>query len=276
MSFDPVSFALGEKAGGGGREPVLESLSVTENGIYTPSPGVDGFDSVEVSFDDHYGEGYNQGYERGYEDGRAAAVLTSLQVSQNGIYEADGSGADGYDRVEVDVPIEFAPLADQASAWDIRSGTEAYDHEGNVIQGTYEPPVNNNTHQVVSVLWDSDEAAFQFSSDIAAAMMATIIADGAVTGYLANDTTSIPIPVVIHIREVSGADYVDLVMTGGVTIGNNDDKYVTQSVFEQTQDHQTITGKIASEKTYYIRAITCLTRHLADWGPQFLAMFLRT
>ena len=249
MSFDPVSWAAGmaagRKAGSGGREPVLDPLTVIENGMYTPEEGVDGFDRVEVG---------------------VAPTLATLQVSQNGIYEAVGSGAEGYDRVEVDVPIEFAPLADQASAWDIRSGTEAYDHEGNVIQGSLElPPVNNNTHQVVSVLWDSDNAVFQMSQEVLAAAMATLQADGAITGYLANNTTSIPIPVVLHV-DSSG----NMIMTGGVTIGNNDDKYITQAVLDAT------TGGIASEKTYYIRAITCLSRNLADWGPRFLAMFLRT
>ena len=272
MSFDPVSFAIGMKAGGGGREPVLENLFVQSNGIYTPNAGVDGFDIVDVSVeqapvDDRYGEGYDQGYDQGYEEGRAAATpsLTSLHVSQNGHYTPD-DGIDGFGSVEVDVPIEFAPLADQASAWDIRSGTEAYDHEGNVIQGSLElPPVNNNTHQVVSVLWDSDNAVFQMSQEVLAAAMATLQADGAITGYLANNTTSIPIPVVLHV-DSSG----NMIMTGGVTIGNNDDKYITQAVLDAT------TGGIASEKTYYIRAITCLSRNLADWGPRFLAMFLRT
>jgi hypothetical protein len=46
MSFDPLSYALGAKAGGGGLRPTR--LSVTENGSYTPEAG-ECFTEVEVA-----------------------------------------------------------------------------------------------------------------------------------------------------------------------------------------------------------------------------------
>ena len=50
----------------------LESLYVTENGIYTPPYYVTGYNQVEVSVDTQsfYDDGYNTGYSEGYEAGR--------------------------------------------------------------------------------------------------------------------------------------------------------------------------------------------------------------
>ena len=39
MSFDPVSYAMGKQAGGGGGGVTVEPLSVTENGTYTAPSG---------------------------------------------------------------------------------------------------------------------------------------------------------------------------------------------------------------------------------------------
>lgn len=41
--------AILDKIKGGGSAPVLETLTVTANGTYTPEEGVDGFDEVEVN-----------------------------------------------------------------------------------------------------------------------------------------------------------------------------------------------------------------------------------
>ena len=55
--------------GNSGKEPVIKALSVTENGVYTPPSGVDGYAPVSVLVSDRYDEGYQKGYDDGYDDG---------------------------------------------------------------------------------------------------------------------------------------------------------------------------------------------------------------
>lgn len=62
---------------------VLESLSVTANGDYTPPTGTDGFDSVHVAV--------------------PSATLTTKSITQNGTYNASSDNADGYSSVTVNV-----------------------------------------------------------------------------------------------------------------------------------------------------------------------------
>ena len=43
-----ISYAIGLNSGGS-KEPVLESISITANGTYTPDAGIDGYNSVSVN-----------------------------------------------------------------------------------------------------------------------------------------------------------------------------------------------------------------------------------
>ena len=44
-----ISYAIGLNSSGGSKEPVLESISITANGTYTPDAGIDGYNSISVS-----------------------------------------------------------------------------------------------------------------------------------------------------------------------------------------------------------------------------------
>lgn len=65
--------------------PVLEAVTITENGTTTPPAGVDGFNSVIVNV-----------------QGGGSAVVQPLSVTQNGTYNPP-SGVDGYAPVTVNV-----------------------------------------------------------------------------------------------------------------------------------------------------------------------------
>lgn len=80
---DTITVAGGSSPG---RVPVIESLQVRANGIYTPSAGVDGFSPVSVAV-----------------PSQAEPVIESLSISANGTYTAP-SGIDGYSPISVQVP----------------------------------------------------------------------------------------------------------------------------------------------------------------------------
>ena len=103
---------------GGGKEPVLETLNVKDNGTYRPNTGVDGFDIVEVNIPK---ERHNVTSKSITANGvynstgddvwnsvdvnvpERVPVLDALNVTSNGTYNAP-SNIDGYDTVEVNVP----------------------------------------------------------------------------------------------------------------------------------------------------------------------------
>jgi len=99
-----------------GHGAVLEPLSVTANGDYTPPTGTDGFDSVHVAV--------------------PGATLTTKSITQNGTYNASSDNADGYSSVTVDV----------------QGGGSAVVQPLSVTQnGTYNPPSGVDGYAPVTV-----------------------------------------------------------------------------------------------------------------------------
>ena len=74
---------IGRLSVSGGSAPVLDTLSVTANGTYTPPTGTDGYNEVNVAV--------------------PAPVLTNVTYSKNGRYTPP-SGVDGYNSIRVNVP----------------------------------------------------------------------------------------------------------------------------------------------------------------------------
>lgn len=104
------------KPDGGGGSGVITGLSVTENGIYMPSAGVDGFAPVDVDVQPSLQDktvSVNGSYtaDQGYYGLSTVtvnvpdipAVTESLTVSVNNTYYP-GQGVDGFSQVIVDVP----------------------------------------------------------------------------------------------------------------------------------------------------------------------------
>lgn len=149
----------GNPDGGGGREPIVESLSVTQNGIYTPEPGVDGFDNVDVNVNPSLqsksvtsnglvtpDEGY---YGLNSVDVNVPApefVTETLSVSANGTFNP-GTGVDGFSQVVVDVPQSVTGYTEK----EVTEGTYGIVNLNNSASFVKDYAFIGNTIQTVSL-----------------------------------------------------------------------------------------------------------------------------
>ena len=127
MIINAIAIANGG-SGGGSKPPVLEELNVTDNGTYSPSDGVDGFNPVNVNVP------------------IPTFTTEELSVTANGTYTPS---TDGYSKVEVNVPTPEPNL--QAKSIEIvENGTqtisadEGYDGLSNVEVSTNVPTPEPN------------------------------------------------------------------------------------------------------------------------------------
>lgn len=127
---------------GGGKEPVLETLNVKDNGTYRPNTGVDGFDIVEVNIPKeihnvtsksitangtYNSDGDDVWNEVSVNVPERVPVLESLSITDNGTY-TPSNGVDGYNSVSVNVPKERHNVTSKSIT---ANGT--YNSEGNDV-----------------------------------------------------------------------------------------------------------------------------------------------
>lgn len=79
-----------------GKIPVIEPLTVSENGTFTPAVGVDGFGPVNVEVPE--------------------AVLRDLVTNKNGIYDPP-EGVDGFKQVTVNVVFDGGLPSSEEVKW---------------------------------------------------------------------------------------------------------------------------------------------------------------
>ena len=132
----------------GGGEPVIQPLSVTENGTYTVPEGVDGYNPVNVNVPDRYDDGYRDGYQDGYnhgcDDTRNEIENNPDDPTHKKIYDegyADGAQSGGCTLptgTTADDAIGF--IGDSGTITDTKTGVsiviEQYPYTGEIYTGT--------------------------------------------------------------------------------------------------------------------------------------------
>ena len=144
----------------GGKEPVLETLNVKDNGTYRPNTGVDGFDIVEVNINkEHHNVTsksitangtYNSEGDEVWNSvdvnvPERQPVLESLSITDNGTYTPE-SGVDGYNSVSVNVPKEHHNVTSKSIT---ANGT--YNSTGDEVWNSVEVNVPEKTFNTKSI-----------------------------------------------------------------------------------------------------------------------------
>lgn len=94
--------------GGAGSEAIIESLSISANGVYTAPSGTDGYNPITVNVP------------------QKEPNIQSLSISANGTYNAP-SGTDGYSPVVVDVQPNLEDITITANGTYSHAGKDGYD-----------------------------------------------------------------------------------------------------------------------------------------------------
>ena len=145
---------------GGGKEPVLETLNVKDNGTYRPKTGVDGYNSVSVNVPkEHHNVTsksitangtYNSIGDEVWNEvsvnvPERVPVLESLSITDNGTYTPE-SGVDGYNSVSVNVPKEHHNVTSKSIT---ANGT--YNSTGDEVWNSVEVNVPEKTFNTKSI-----------------------------------------------------------------------------------------------------------------------------
>lgn len=129
-----MSFIAGYLLGLGEGEAVTEEIAIEKNGEYLiedyrKDPAAVGWHKITANVPDRYDEGYNEG--------KNSVIISPLSVTENGAYQAENYGCDGFDPVNVNVPTYEQEVNDLIDFIRDRDGDDAAD-DAETIAGTFE------------------------------------------------------------------------------------------------------------------------------------------